>query len=112
MHKFAHSCEITSNRLYFKKARKALNLSDIIMLQADVNYTIFYLRNGKRYVTARSLKLYEILLETYGFIRIHRAFLINQLHLQEYDSQQDFVLMSNNLTAQISRRKKIVLKPT
>lgn len=109
MHKFVNSCEITSNRLYFKKARKALNLSDIIMLQADVNYTTFYLRNGKRYVTSRSLKLYEILLETSGFIRIHKAFLINRLHLQEYDSEQDFVLMSNNLIAPISRRKRINL---
>lgn len=110
MHKFDHSCEILSNRLYFKKSQKALNLADIIMLQADVNYTIFYLKNGKRYVTARSLKLYESLLGTYGFIRTHRAFLINRQHVQEYGIQSDIALMSENMTAPISRRKKKIVK--
>lgn len=106
MYNFTHSCEISRGRIHFKKAKKNLNLADIIMLQADVNYTIFFLKNGKRYVTAHSLKRYETVLEAYGFVRIHRAYLINRSHFKRYDSDNEMVLMNNNLTALISRRKK------
>jgi DNA-binding LytR/AlgR family response regulator len=101
-----HSCEILRGWLHFKRSRKSIDLSEIIMLRADVNYTIFFLKNGKQFLSARSIKLYESMLEGHGFIRTHRAYLINREHLLKCNETNDSVFLSNNLTALISRRKK------
>lgn len=101
-----HTCEILRGRLHFKRTRKIIDLSEIIMLQANVNYTTFFLKNGKQFLSARSIKLFELVLEGHGFIRTHRAYLINHKHLLKYDEVNESVLLSNNLIALISRRKK------
>jgi two-component system LytT family response regulator len=103
---FTHTCEILRGRLHFKRTQKFIDLSEIIMLQADVNYTTFFLKNGKRFISARSIKLYELILERHGFIRTHRAYLINREHLLKCNEANDSVFLSNNLIALISRRKK------
>jgi DNA-binding LytR/AlgR family response regulator len=105
-YRITHTCEILRGRLHFKRSRKSIDLSEIIMLQADVNYTTFFLKNGKQFVSARSIKLYVEILEAHGFIRTHRAYLINREHLLKCNKQNDCVSLSNNLTALISRRKK------
>ena len=76
------------------------------MLQANVNYTIFFLKNGKQFLSARSIKLFEVILEEHGFIRTHRAYLINREHLLKCNEANDSVFLSNNLSALISRRRK------
>ena len=103
---FTHTCEILRGRIHFKRTRKTIDLSEIIMLQADVNYTIFFLKNGKQFLSARSIKLFELMLEGHGFIRTHRAYLINRKHLLKYNDTNDSVFLSNNLIALISRRRK------
>jgi DNA-binding LytR/AlgR family response regulator len=101
-----HTCEILRGRLHFKRTRKTIDLSEIIMLQANVNYTIFFLKSGKQFLSARSIKLFELMLGGHGFIRTHRAYLINREHLLKCDEPKDSVTLSNNLTALISRRRK------
>lgn len=76
------------------------------MLRADVNYTTFYLKSGKQFLSARSIKLYELMLAGHGFIRTHRAYLINREHLLKCNEANNSVFLSNNLTALISRRRK------
>ena len=100
------SCEILRGRLHFKRTRKTIDLSEIIMLQADVNYTTFFLKNGKKFLSSRSIKLYELILKGHGFIRTHRSYLINLEHLLKCNETNDSVFLSNNLTALISRRRK------
>ena len=100
------SCEILRGRLHFKRTRKTIDLAEIIMLQADVNYTTFFLKNGKKFLSSRSIKLYELMLEGHGFIRTHRSYVINLEHLLKYDEINDRISLSNNLTALISRRRK------
>jgi DNA-binding LytR/AlgR family response regulator len=101
-----HTCEILRGRLHFKRTRKMIDLSEIIMLQANINYTTFFLKNGKQFLAPRSIKLFELMLAGHGFIRTHRAYLINREHLLKCDETNDSVFLSNNLTALISRRKK------
>ncbi len=101
-----HTCEILRGWLHFKRSRKSINLSEIIMLRADVNYTTFYLKSGKQFLSARSIKLFEIVLEGHGFVRTHRAYIVNREHLLKCDELTESIFLSNNLTALISRRRK------
>jgi DNA-binding LytR/AlgR family response regulator len=59
------------------KTSKKVFVSDVILLKGDINYTIFYLENGKQKIVAHPIKFFEPYLETHGFLRIHRSFLIN-----------------------------------
>lgn len=53
-----------------------LDLADILYLQADNNYTDFYLSCGKRITGFDSLKKFEKLLPK-EFLRIHKSYIIN-----------------------------------
>ena len=101
-----HFCEITNDKLYFIRSRKKLLLKEIVMLTADINYTSIHLLCGKVLLIPRTIKIFEDLLSEYAFIRTHRAYLVNELHLKAYDLPNNCLKMSNNMTALISRRRK------
>ena len=84
-----------------------LKLEDIILCEAEKNYTIFHLKEKKPIIVSRSLLEYEKILERTSFIRIHRSFLINLSHVLEYRrGEGGTAIMSNGAEVEISRRKK------
>ena len=101
-----HFCDITNDKLHLIRSRKKIFLKEIIMFKGDVNYTTIHLVSGKILLIPRTIKIFENLLSGYAFIRTHRAYLVNELHLKEYDEVNSCVKMSNNMTALISRRRK------
>ena len=105
-----HFCEITNDKLYFIRSRKKVLLKEIIMLTADINYTSIHLLCGKVLLIPRTIKIFEDILSGYAFIRTHRAYLVNELHLKAYDLPNNCLKMSNNMTALISRRRKEMIE--
>jgi DNA-binding LytR/AlgR family response regulator len=85
-------------------------IDSVILIKGDVNYTKFYMECGKVKTVAHSIKFFENHLETHGFLRVHRAFMINPNHVESYNSEQEVLTMSNGQIANISRRRKSVLK--
>jgi DNA-binding LytR/AlgR family response regulator len=75
------------------------------MLRGEVNYTILCLKNGKSIMVAHTLKYFEDQLNKFGFMRVHRAFLVNPKHILKYDSVGHKIEMDCNLIAFVSRRK-------
>jgi DNA-binding LytR/AlgR family response regulator len=92
-----------------QKTSKKVFINEVILLKGDINYTTFYLESGKQKVVAHSIKFFEPFLETHGFLRVHRSFMINPNHVKEYN-QGNFLMMTNGQKADISRRRKSVLK--
>lgn len=76
------------------------------MFRGQINYTSIYLLSGKVLVVPRTIKIFENLLSEYAFIRTHRAYLVNEIHLKEYDALNSCMKMSNDMTVPISRRRK------
>lgn len=95
--------------LNYKTSVKVL-VNSVILVEGKINYTRFYLKEGKERVVAHSIKFFERHLETHGFLRVHRAFMINPKYVKTYDEQQNMITMSNGQIALISRRRKNVLK--
>ncbi|MEA5460833.1 LytTR family DNA-binding domain-containing protein [Arcicella sp. LKC2W] len=85
-------------------------INSVILIKGDVNYTKFYLEGGKERIVSHSIKFYENHLENNGFIRVHRAFMINPNYIKTYNSEQEVLTMSNGQIANISRRRRNVLK--
>jgi two-component system LytT family response regulator len=105
-------CIISKGKMDFIYQKKKIPLTEIIMLQAVANYTYFHLLNGKKIVISRTMKLFDRLLKDHQFTRIHRSFIINESHLKSYDANKECIMLSNDLEAMISRRKKRTLKYT
>jgi DNA-binding LytR/AlgR family response regulator len=95
--------------LNHKTSAKVL-INSVILIKGDINYTKFYMEGGKVKTVSHSIKFFESHLETHGFLRVHRAFMINPNHVKKYDSDQEILTMSNGQIANISRRRKGVLK--
>lgn len=85
-------------------------VNNVILIKGDINYSIFCMKDGKEKVVAHSIKFFENHLETHGFLRIHRGFMINPNYVKTYNSEQEVLTMSNGQIANISRRRKGVLK--
>lgn len=85
-------------------------IDNVVLLKGNINYTTFYLRHGEERVVAHTLKFFEPYLETHGFLRVHRAFMINPNFVKEYNQNDEFLTMSNGHIATIARRRKSVLK--
>lgn len=89
---------------------KKILINNVILLKGTINYTTFYLKHGEEKVVAHTLKFFEGFLETHGFLRVHRSFIINPNFIKEYNHEQEFLMMSNGQKAIISRRRKHTLK--
>ncbi|HZE83118.1 MAG TPA: response regulator [Puia sp.] len=84
-----------------------LRLKDIIVCEAEKNYTIIHLHGKKPLIVSRSLLEYERTLEGTTFLRVHKTYLINLQHVSEYHRGEGGVaIMSNGAEVEISRRKK------
>mgnify|MGYP006166982241 FL=1 len=103
-------CTAEHGYLEFRFQRIKIPISQIVMLQADCNYTHVYLKDGKHYLFARTIKFFEYMLKEYNFERIHKTYMINCSHIRNYDSKSQNLILSNNLKATISRRRKCQLR--
>jgi two-component system, LytTR family, response regulator len=81
---------------------------DVIMVEADENYSVFYFSNGQSITLAKTLKECEGIFEPYPFFRTHRSCMINLLYCLEIHQKE--VILINNLKASISRRRLNGLK--
>ena len=96
-----------SDRLVLNQRTKSyIPISYIMLLKGKANYTIFVLNDGREKVVAHTLKYFEQFLQTHGFQRVHRASMINPNYVKSYNELTSMVTMKNQMSVQISRRKR------
>lgn len=91
----------TGDRTYFVAP------AELSHCTADDNYTELHTVEGKRFISARTLKDYEDMLQPLGFLRVHRSTLVNKAQITHLDDGH--VVLKNKLRVEISRRKKEVV---
>lgn len=80
---------------------------NIIYLEANSNYTCFYLTNNTKITVAKTLKDFEELLPASVFIRIHHSYIINKNLVEKYiNGKGGQVVMKNGVVLDVARRKK------
>lgn len=65
------------------RALVRLSRSHITWLESDGNYTMIYLKDGKRHVIRQALSDMQGQLPAANFIRIHKSYIVNKLHITE-----------------------------
>lgn len=93
-------------RIGSKHKGRYVIIGEIIYLEAYQNYTFLHLQNGERLVSGKCLKYYENLLTNQDFTRIHRSFLVNLIHIKEYEKKYRLLHLSDNRVLSVSYRKK------
>lgn len=89
------------------KGFMVLKLEEIIFCEAERSYTVFHLDTGKNVIVSKPLLDYEVMLKDTSFLRVHKTFLINLLHVKEYHrGEGGTIIMSNGAEIEVSRRKK------
>lgn len=88
----------TGDRTYFVAP------AEVTHCTADDNYTELHTADGRRFVSARTLKDYEDMLAPLGFLRVHRSSLVNKAQITHLDDGH--VVLKNSTRVEISRRKK------
>jgi len=82
-------------------------ISKIIRLEAEGNYTHFYLENQKHYMVCKTLKEYQELLEMHQFIRSHQSHLINFRKIAAYvKTDGGYIAMEDGSQIPISRQRR------
>lgn len=77
---------------------------EITYCTADDNYTELHVNDGRRFMSARTLKDYEEMLFPLGFLRVHRSALVNRAMISHLDGMH--VVLSNQQRIEVSRRKR------
>jgi two-component system LytT family response regulator len=83
-----------------------LEKSEIVMCQAEGNYTIIYNLAGEKIICSKNIGFIEELLDSHMF-RCHKSFLINVDHVKKFEGGDNMrVLLKSGLQAEVSTRKK------
>ncbi len=92
--------------LHLPRGIKIVKVSDIVYLKAESNYSNVVLQNGKTVMVSGTLKDYEEILSEDMFFRIHKSYVVNLLHVEEFHhTKNGSVLLSNGARLQVSARR-------
>ena len=100
----------TSLLIINHKTSAKVFVNNIVLIKGDVNYSIIYMDGGRERLVSHTIKFYEEHLENYGFLRVHRGYIINPNYVKEYNPEEESIVMTNGVSANVSRRKKYLLR--
>ena len=101
-----------THRMVLKSADQVhiINTDDIIHIEADGNYSTFYLIDGRKIVISKSSKEFEEMLIDQGFHRIHKSHIVNINRMSYFDKADGGTLvMCNGDKVPVASRKREML---
>ena len=89
------------------KGFQVVELNDILYAESSGNYTNFHFASKQSICSSKPMHEYEELLSDAGFIRIHKSYLVNLLHVKEYiRGEGGSVKLTSGQELEVARRKK------
>ena len=84
-----------------------VNTEDIVNLEADRAYSLFYLRDGRKILVSKPMSDFEDRLTRRNFYRVHHSHIINLLQVNKYvRGEGGHVVMANDKIIPVSRSRK------
>ena len=77
----------------------------IVRLESRSNYTNIYFTDRKPILISKVLKIFDISLSPFGFLRTHQSHLVNVRYISAITAAGN-IIMDDQSTAEISRRRK------
>ena len=101
--------QIPASNVYINK-KTQININEVTLLEADINYTTIHFEKGNPMVIATTLKKVEPLLAGHSFLRIHKKFVLNLNYANDSVLNKGTITLQNNIEIKVSRRKRVELK--
>lgn len=85
------------------------DVQNILRCEASGSYTVFHLADGRQVVVTRHLKIFDQQFEVHKFHRVHHKELVNLQHVNQVNSRENYLTLTNGAMVPISVRKKSAL---
>ena len=91
---------------------KVVRVPEIVRCESTGSYTLFFMKGGEQVLVTRTLKEYDSLLSSQGFIRVHQSHLVNLDYVREFVKVDGgyLVLDDRSEIPVASRKKSLVMK--
>lgn len=84
-----------------------VHIHEIVRLQSDDNYTIFYIKGGEKIIASKTIRTYEEMFEPFNFYRVHRSHIINLNYIRKFiKGDHSHLIMDDGVKIEVSRRRK------
>jgi len=103
-----HSLLLYRNKsitIYGTQIADIIPISSILYVKSSSNYSTFYLEDGKKIVTSKTLKYWENKIDSYFFLRCHNSYLINCKYVISFSLSKNNISL-NEIKLPISRSRK------
>jgi len=87
------------------KIAGTVNPENVVLMEAEINYTNLHFRNGDQILLCQTLKSLEEKMKGLGFVRIHRKTLLNTQYISHFDELNTSFVLKNGKEVEVSRRK-------
>ena len=85
---------------------RRVSVFEIIQIQSNGNYSIFYLDDGCKILTSKTLKYWETTLNHSDLVRVHNSSLINRNKIKAVNVENSEITLTGNIFAKYSRMSK------
>jgi two-component system, LytTR family, response regulator len=96
--------------LPFLAGRRWVNVEQIVRLESEGNYTVFFFADGSRLLMAATLKRLMARIPADQFVRLHRKHLVNRTFITAIRPDDFAVDLSNGDAVSIARRRVSTMK--
>ena len=84
-----------------------VELTEIVRLEAEDNYTHIFLKNGSKITASKTIKAYEGRLKELNFYRVHKRHVINMNFMQKFvKGDGGYLVMDDGMKIEVSRRRR------
>ena len=83
-----------------------IELNEIVYAEASNNYSKIILTDGRQFIVSKTLKDVQEVLEEDHFLRVHRQYIINLNHVQQFNRNEGILTMTNSVPIPVARAQK------
>lgn len=91
-------------KLHYSNRFVTIPVEKIIRLEGDCNYTVVHTQNSQ-YVSSRTLKHFEDILDEDIFVRVHKSHIVNMRHIKDLQPGCFEIKFEKGNPIEVSRRK-------
>ncbi len=89
---------------------EVVEIQNIVRCESENNYTMFYFADGAKSLVSKTLKSFESMLTTVGFVRVHQSHLVNVQHIKAYiKTEGGYLMMRDGARVPVAVRKKALV---
>lgn len=83
-----------------------VNIRDILRCEADGAYCTLIMKDGTSVMVSKVIKEFEMLLQDYGFYRVHQSHIINMREIRKFSRPDNALIMRDGKKIQLARSRK------